>query len=138
MKNLSKDIQAEIAERSAIHMLMEKWVSENASEVAHVFEELVPFICGECNLSELKSALNVVNITFATIALETIRERNNKNNENDFPRCLPADATEMQNSLYNLSQFLKLFEPMGGLIERNENTPAFRMSISTFGKIDSI
>ena len=58
-----------LAERMAAHQLMTQFVKDNASEVAHVISELVPFICGEADLSSLKSDLNTVNITFATVAL---------------------------------------------------------------------
>ena len=52
--------------------------------------------------------------------------------------CLPVDALEMQNTLYDLSRFLKMFSPLGYLMEKNENMPAFRMSISAYDKVDSV
>ena len=84
----------------------------------------------------MKNLLNTVNVTFATVALEVIRARNEKGDDNTM--CLPVDALEMQNTLYDLSRFLKMFSPLGYLMEKNENMPAFRMSISAYDKVDSV
>ena len=136
--NLSPETQKVIAERSAARMLMEQWVKENVSEVAHALMELCPFICSECTRADLQKALNTVNITFATVALEVIKSRNEVDEEKECPRCLPADAMEMENALYDLSRFLKMFSAMGHLMEINNDTPAFRMSIALCDKVDSI
>ena len=127
-----------LAERMAAHQLMTQFVKDNASEVAHVISELVPFICGEADLSSLKSDLNTVNITFATVALDVIRSRNNEDTKEGVPLCLPADALEMQNALYELSRFFKMFAPMADLFELNKDMPAFKMSISCFDTVDSL
>lgn len=126
-----------LAERMAAHQLMTQFVKDNASEVAHAISELVPFICGEADLSSLKSDLNTVNITFATVALDVIRSRNNEDREG-IPLCLPVDALEMQNALYELSRFFKMFAPMADLFEQNKDMPAFKMSISCFDTVDSL
>ena len=126
-----------LAERMAAHQLMTQFVKDNASEVAHAISELVPFICGEADLSSLKSDLNTVNITFATVALDVIRSRNNEDREG-IPLCLPVDALEMQNALYELSRFFKMFAPMADLFELNKDMPAFKMSISCFDTVDSL
>ena len=126
-----------LAERMAAHQLMTQFVKDNASEVAHAISELVPFICGEADLSSLKSDLNTVNITFATVALDVIRSRNNEDREG-IPLCLPVDALEMQNALYELSRFFKMFAPMANLFEQNKDMPAFKMSISCFDTVDSL
>ena len=89
-------------------------------------------------MSELKSSLNIVNITFATVALDVIRVRNEQENGNGMTLCLPVDAMEMQNALYDLSRFLKKFNRLGSLLERNEEMPAFRMAISNDDDVDSI
>lgn len=124
------------ANRIAAHQLMTQWVKDNAEDVAHAISELAPFICGECTLSGMKNLLNTVNVTFATVALEVIRARNEHGDDNTM--CLPVDALEMQNTLYDLSRFLKMFSPLGYLMEKNENMPAFRMSISAYDKVDSV
>jgi hypothetical protein len=98
----------------------------------------VPFICGECNLSDLKDRLNTVNVTFASVALDVIRVRNEQENGNGMTLCLPVDAMEMQNALYDLSRLLKKFNRLGSLLERNEEMPAFRMAISNDNDVDSI
>ena len=126
-----------LAERMAANQLMTQFVKDNASEVAHAISELVPFICGEADLSSLKSDLNTVNITFATVALDVIRSRNNEDREG-IPLCLPVDALEMQNALYELSRFFKMFAPMAALFEQNKDMPAFKMSISCFDTVDSL
>ena len=126
-----------LAERMAANQLMTQFVKDNASEVAHAISELVPFICGEADLSSLKSDLNTVNITFATVALDVIRSRNNEDREG-IPLCLPVDALEMQNALYELSRFFKMFAPMANLFEQNKDMPAFKMSISCFDTVDSL
>ena len=127
--NVSPELQQELAERSAAHMLMTKWVSENASEVASVIGDLVPFLNGECNIDNLHKAMNVVNVAFATIALEVI-----KANNRDEPLCLPTDATEMQNAIFDLTKFLKNMDAFGSLLQRNEKTPAFKMCLHAYDK----
>lgn len=124
------------ANRIAAHQLMTQWVKDNADDVAHAISELAPFICGECTLSGMKNLLNTVNVTFATVALEVIKARNEHGDDNTM--CLPVDALEMQNTLYDLSRFLKMFSPLGYLMEKNENMPAFRMSISAYDRVDSV
>lgn len=127
-----------LAEKNAAHQLMIELVKENASEVANAISMLTPFLCGECNLSELKSALNVVNITFATVALDVIESRNENNETEHIPLCLPVDAMEMQNALYTLSRFLKKFAPLANFMEQNKDMPAFKLSISSYDQVDSI
>ena len=138
--SLSPETQKVIAERNATRMLMEQWVKENIYEVTHAFMELVPFICGECDRAGLQKDLNTINITFATVALEVVRQRNECEAEGNkrAPLCLPADAVEMENALYDVSRFLKMFNAMGYLMESNKDMPAFRMSISLCEKVDSI
>lgn len=138
--SLSPELQKELAERQAVMMLMEQWVKDNVSEVASALADIVPFICGECNRSDLKDRMNTVNVTFASVALNVIKQRNEASAEGkeQMPMCLPADATEMDNAIYDLSRFLKKFNRLGGLLERNEDLPAFRMAISKFDEVDSI
>lgn len=133
-EDLTKDTA--YANRIAAHQLMTQWVKENADDVAHAISTLTPFICGQCTISGMKELLNTVNITFATVALEVIRSRNENGDEDT--KCLPVDALEMQNTLYDLSRFLKMFSPLGYLMEKNEDMPAFRMSISAYDEVDSV
>ena len=126
------------ANRIAAHQLMTQWVKDNAEDVAHAISTLTPFICGQCSVSGMKNLLNTVNVTFATVALDVIRSRNENEDGDDSCLCLPVDATEMQNTLYELSRFLKMFAPMGNLMERNQKMPAFRMSISAYDRVDSV
>ena len=138
--SLIPEPQKEIAERHAAFMLMEQWVKDNVEALASVLLDLIPFICGECGRSALKDHLNTVNITFASIALNVIKQRNESEAAGDkcTPLCLPADATEMDDALYNLSRFLKKFNSLGLLLESNEEMPAFRMAISMFDEVDSV
>lgn len=133
-------MQKEMAERQAVCMLMKQWVSENIDDVTSVLLDIVPFICGECNTDDLQKDLNVVNITFANIALDVIRTRNEQEAEGykREPLSLPADAMEMQNALYDLSRFFKKFNRLGCLLKHNSDMPAFRMAISTFDQVDSM
>jgi hypothetical protein len=55
-----------------------------------------------------------------------------------MPMCLPCDATAMDNALYDLSRFMKKFNRLGSLLERNEEMPAFRMAIANDNDVDSI
>ena len=64
------------ANRIAAHRLMTQWVKDNASEVAHSISELTSYICGENNLASMQRSLNTINVTFATIALEVVKQRN--------------------------------------------------------------
>ena len=129
-----------MADNQATAMLMEQWVRDNVKEIAFALSDIVPFICGECNLSDLKDRLNTVNVTFASVALNVIKQRNQTEEEGNkhTPMCLPADATEMDNALYDLSRFMKKFNRLGSLLERNEEMPAFRMAIANDNDVDSI
>ena len=74
--SLSPEMQKRIADNQATAMLMEQWVRDNVKEIAFALSDIVPFICGECNLSNLKDMLNTVNVTFASVALNVIKQRN--------------------------------------------------------------
>ena len=128
------------ANRIAAHQLMTQWVKDNASEVASCFSEVVSYICGENDLASLQRSLNTINVTFATIALEVVKQRNESEAEGNkrMPLCLPADAIEMQNALYDFSRFMKRFAAMAHMIEQNENMPAFRMSVTAYDEVDSL
>jgi hypothetical protein len=108
--------------------------------VAHSISELTSYICGENNLASMQRSLNTINVTFATIALEVVKQRNESEAEGNkrMPLCLPADAIEMQNALYDFSRFMKRFAAMAHMIELNENMPAFRMSVTAYDEVDSI
>ena len=134
----TKEEKLEIAQRAAAHQLMTQFVTDNASDVAHVLETLVPFINGESSLSDLKGDMNTVNITFATVALDVIRLRNMSDGKGITPLSLPVDATQMQNALYDLSRFFKAFSPLASFIEDNEGLPAFKMCNSCFDTVDSL
>ena len=138
--SLSPEMQKRMADNQATAMLMEQWVRDNVKEIAFALSDIVPFICGECNLSDLKDRLNTVNVTFASVALNVIKQRNEAEAEGNkhMPMCLPADATEMDNALYDLSRFMRKFNRLGSLLERNEEMPAFRMAISNDDDVDSI
>ena len=136
--DFTKEEKLEIAQRAAAHQLMTQFVTENAAEVAHVLETLVPFINGESSLSDLKGDMNTVNITFATVALDVIKSRNESDGKGVNPLSLPVDARQMQNALYDLSRFFKAFGPLASFIEMNEEMPAFKMSMSCFDTVDSV
>ena len=127
-----------MADNQATAMLMEQWVRDNVKEIAFALSDIVPFICGECDLSNLKDRMNTVNVTFASVALNVIKQRNESDENNHTPMCLPCDATEMDNALYDLSRFMKKFNRLGSLLERNEEMPAFRMAIANDNDVDSI
>ena len=129
-----------MADNQATALLMEQWVRDNVKEIAFALLDIVPFICGECDLSDLKDRMNTVNVTFASVALNVIKQRNQTEEEDNkyTPMCLPADATEMDNALYDLSRFMKKFNRLGSLLERNEKMPAFRMAINNDNDVDSI
>lgn len=127
-----------LAEMQAAHQLMTQWVKDNAGEVAGAISTMVPFICGECNTSDLANAMNVVNIVFANVALDVIKSRNKMGDDSDQCLCLPADACSMQNAIDTLSRFLNKFDRMGRIIENNEKMPAFKLSISSYDQVDSI
>ena len=136
--SLSPEMQKRMADNQATAMLMEQWVKDNVKEVAYALSDIVPFVCSECNLSDLKDRLNTVNVTFASVALNVIKQRNESDENKHMPMCLPCDATEMDNALYDLSRFMRKFNRLGSLLERNEEMPAFRMAISNDDDVDSI
>ena len=128
------------ANRIAAHQLMTQWVKDNADDVAHSMSELASYICGENDLASIQMSLNTVNVTFATIALEVVKQRNDSEEDGSkrMPLCLPADAIEMQNALYDFSRFMKKFASIAHLIERNEEMPAFKMSVTAYDHVDSL
>jgi hypothetical protein len=81
-----------------------------------------------------------VNVTFASVALNVIKQRNEAEADGNkhMQMCLPCDATTMDNALYDLSRFMRKFNRLGSLLERNEEMPAFRMAISNDDDVDSI
>ena len=137
---LSPEQLKRMADKQETAMLMEQWVRDNAKEVAFALSDLVPFICDECTLSDLKDWLNTVNVTFASVALNVIKQRKEAETESNkhIPMCLPCDATAMDMTLYNLSRFMKKFNRLGLLLEHNEKMPAFRMAIANDNDVDSI
>lgn len=138
--SLNHETQERVADNQETAMLMEQWVRDNAAEVAFALSDLVPFICEEGNLSDLKDWMNTVGVTFASVALNVIKQRNKAEAEGNkhTPICLPCDATAMDMALYNLSRFMKKFNRLGSLLERNEETPAFRMAIINDDDVDSM
>ena len=72
--------------------------------------------------------------------VKEIKQRNEAEADGNkhMPMCLPCDATAMDNALYDLSRFMKKFNRLGSLLERNEKMPAFRMKISNDDDVDSI
>ena len=136
--SLNHETQERVADKQKTAMLMEQWVRDNAKEVAFALSDLVPFICEEGNLSDLKDWMNTVGVTFASVALNVIKQRNEAEDNKHMPMCLPCDATAMDMALYNLSRFMKKFNRLGSLLERNEETPAFRMAIINDDDVDSI
>lgn len=132
-KNQEKKSQDNVlAERTAAHMLMMNWVKENAGEVANALEDLIPFMVGECNLTNLNSDLNIVNTTFATIALEVIKANNRDSND----LCLPVDANRMQNTIYDLTKFFRILSRLDTMLQINRDNPAFRMCMSAFDEVE--
>ena len=121
-----------LAERAAAHTLMQNWVRENVNEVAHVLEHLIPFMVGECNLADLNKHLNIVNTTFATIALEVIKANNRDSND----LCLPVDANRMQNTIYDLTKFFRILSRLDTMLQINRDNPAFRMCMSAFDEVE--
>ena len=137
---LSPEMQKRIADNQATAMLMEQWVRDNVREIAFALSDLVPFLCFECDLSNLKDCLNTVNVTFASVALNVIKQRNEAESGGNehMPMCLPCDASAMNDTLYELSRFMKKFNRLGSLLERNKEMPAFRMAVDNDNDVDSI
>lgn len=121
-----------LTERAAAHVLMQNWVRENVDEVAHVLEELIPFMVGECNLADLNKHLNIVNTTFATIALEVIKA----GNKEGCQLCLPVDASQMQEAIFDLTKFIRKLSSLDSMLQINSDNPAFRMCLSAFDEVE--
>ena len=130
--NLSEKDVKTLAEIRAAHQLMQNWVRENVNEVANALEELIPFMIGECNLADLNRDLNIVNTTFATIALEVIKANNRDSND----LCLPVDANRMQNTIYDLTKFFRILNRLDTMLQINRDNPAFRMCMSAFDEVE--
>ena len=123
------------AEKKAARMLMMDFVVNNPGEVIDAIEGLIPFLGVICDLSSIKSSMNVVNVTFASVALDVIKSATD--GMDGERRILPVDADEMQSSLYYLERFIRTMEPMDRFIRNNKNNPAFAMCEKAFEKYET-
>ena len=120
-------LEARMAEREAAHLLMEKWVKEHTSEITYFIEDVLPYLLNECDISDMIADLGIVNLTFAAFALEVM-----KANNNNEPLCLPADATEMQNAIFDLTNFFKRLQRARIHVVQYINSPAFELCKKAF------
>ena len=94
------------AERKAARMLMMDFVANNPGEIVDAIEDLIPFLGSICDLSSIKSLMNVVNVTFASVALDVIKS--SSNGDEGERKLLPVDAdtTELENIMRQKMPFL--------------------------------
>lgn len=123
------------AERKAARMLMMDFVANNPGEIVDAIEDLIPFLGSICDLSSIKSSMNVVNVTFASVALDVIKSASN--GDDGERQLLPVDADQMQFAIYYLERFIRMMEPMDRFIRKNKGTPAFTMYKKAFEKFET-
>ena len=112
------------AERQAAQLLMKEYVMNHSSEVASVLSGILPFF-EECSYHGLQSAMNTVNVTFATVALEVIKSSWDNDSESPDRIELPVDASEMQQAIFYLSKIVGMLAHISAFAENND--PAIRM-----------
>lgn len=123
------------AERKAARMLMMDFIANNPGEIVDAIEGLIPFLGSICDLSSIKSSMNVVNVTFASVALDVIKSASN--GDDGERQLLPVDADQMQFAIYYLERFIRMMEPMDRFIRKNKGTPAFTMYEKAFEKFET-
>lgn len=123
-------------EKIAAHTLLEKFVAENPNKIAHVLSSLIAFY-GECSQSGLKSAMNTVNVTFASVALDVVKTASLDEGD-EGKQYLPVDANEMKISIYYLSKLIKNLDQLSALIENNQSNPAIRLCKNAFSEIEEL
>jgi hypothetical protein len=125
--------EMKMAQLRAAHMLMTEFVKENADDIASIIGELTPFLLCETDLSGIRNYMNVVNATFATVALEVIKGNNVEEPEHET-LSLPVDANRMQNSIFTLNRMLDRLSHLFYFIEIHEKVPAFKMCQEAYDK----
>ena len=129
----SEKFEADAAQRDAAHMLLVDYIGKNPEQIARAIEKIIPFFY-ECTFSGLQIAMNTVNATIASVALNVIKSCATEEDDADKMN-LPVDAEEMETAIYYLSRFIKLFGPLAAL-SNDHSIPAMRMCQEAFGKID--
>ena len=119
----------------AAHMLLKDFIVNNPNDVVFALREIIPFF-RECSLTGLQSAMNTVNVTFASVALDVIKSADEEEDESKR-HYLPVGATDMQSAIYYLTKFVDLLGPLSALIRNNYDNPAIKMCTEAFGKYES-
>ena len=128
--------ETQLAEREAAHMLLKNYVEKNSNIIATSLENLIPFF-QDCSLHGLQSAINTVNVTFASVALKVIETGVNFERgeiEDTDRQYLPVDAGQMQSAIYYLSRFIELFAPLSAICESQD--PAIKMCKNAFNRLE--
>ncbi len=134
MKTKKEQFAADFAEKNAARMLLEDYIVNNPKKVATALEQLIPFFF-ECSLLGLKSCMNTVNVTFASVALNVIESTAECGDEMDSERqYLPVDAGEMRQAIYYISKFVEAVGPLSYLC--TEDAPAIKMTRQAFTKLE--
>ena len=126
---MKKEIfEAQQAERMAAHKLLVDYIGAHANDIAMCIENIIPFF-QECSMHGLQSAMNTVNVTFASVALNVIRSIGESTDEDDR-LFLPVDADDMKDAIYYLSRIIELLGPLSSLCGSDD--PAIKMCKSAF------
>lgn len=135
MSTNSKKFDEQQAHQKAARMLMKEFIEEHPTEIQLAMQEVIPYFNFECSMSGLRSSLNVVNVTFATVALDVIKSAVEEEDE-EKRHYLPVDASEMRSAIFYLSKAVEAIGPIAALIERHRNDPAFKMTTEAFSKTE--
>lgn len=136
MKESEKNFAEKNAKKNAANQLMTQFVKDNAQEIAMALQDIIPFMAYECDLSGLKDALNIVNLTFASVALDVIQSAENDEDEQTITdaNCLPVEAKEMQDALYTFTKFLRRLLRLDLIMRSNSKNPAFELTRDVYDK----
>lgn len=129
----SKKWDETFAQREAAGMLFCEFVKKNPEAIMCAMQRIIPFFKSDCSISDMRGFLNVVNVTFATVALDVIKS---SMLEPDDPQrqLLPVNADDMRTAIFHLTRIMDALEPLAKMIERFGNDPSFKMMSEAFSK----
>lgn len=128
-KEQDKTLARQEAKNAAV-LLLDDYIRQNSKKVAGVLADIIPFF-DECSWDGLRSAVSCVNTTFATVALDVIKDHDAKDEDDPDRRLLPCGADDMQQAVFYLTKFINLLGPFFYTFDRR-GVPAIDMCRNAF------
>ena len=118
--NCETQTDAKQCEKEAARLLMTNYVERNIREFVMALIDLVPFF-DEHTVGSLKGATNIVNATFATIALDVVEDLYNKDFDDPDRRLLPYSPRDMESAIRSLTGLVRSINYLGHLLDKPED-----------------